>query len=568
MLVEVADDTRIARRETNEDSSLSVVLQPGESPWGFRAVVAVADGMGGHNAGDIASAMAIAAVEEVVVARGELPADAGLEADRASPHDVVAQAVRVAGARIWERAAAGFDLADMGTTLTIAALVEHTAVIAHVGDSRAWRVTPAGIEQLTQDHSWVAEQVRAGAMTPDQARRSPLRHQITRTVGTSRSVEPDLLEVEVREGEVILVSSDGLSESLSDREVHRIITGSADVADACARLLDAAVAAGAHDNVTVAAMALGPFLAPGGPEDAEQSVSVPEPEVAPGPAAEDAAGAAAEPQPPSDAAPQPSLPTHEPAAPSSGAPPQPADRPVTPEPPAVTHEAVPAAPPTPSDAHEPPTRVRDRRAIIAVGALLLFLAAGAALIFAWPTLHGRPAPPPDETAVMQVPTGPEGLAPEQPDLSAAEEVAPEAPAPADAVALTSLAITLERPTLTIAVAEQAGAAITEVDPLPGFDATLTDAGAVEYIFRNWPNSGPPLQEGRAWLEFMPRSSPEDASADESAVAEPSISDQPITWRAGDGDLDLLPGTWRCAYNSHAREEPLALFDFTLAAEAD
>lgn len=560
MLVQVADDTRVAQREANEDSSLSVSLPPGESPWGFRAVVAVADGMGGHNAGDVASGIAIAAVEEVVVARGGVPAEAGLQAGSA-PGEVVAQAVRVASARICDRAAGALDLAEMGTTLTIAALLDDTAVIAHVGDSRAWRVTAAGIEQLTQDHSWVAEQVRAGAMTPEEARRSPLRHQITRTVGTSRTVEPDVLEIEVREGEVILVSSDGLSECLSDQEVHRIIVGSADVADACTRLLDAAVAAGAHDNVTVAAMALGPFLAPVGAATSERPAAA-EPDSAPEAPAEEAPPAAAEPQAPPEPAEQPVMaePAAAPAEPlpvEPPAPPESAEQPVMAEPPAAPAQPLPPEPPARPEAPEAAGRSPSRQAIIALGALLLIVAAGAALIFAWPTLHGRPAPPPDETAIIEAPTGLDGLAPEEPGVPAAEEAAEETPAPEPPITLASLTITLERPTLTVAVADPTAAAITAVDPQPGFNAALSDAGAVEYAFRNWPNSGPPLQEGRAWLEFTLRSGPEDAAAEE-----------PITWRAGDGDLDLPPGTWRCAYNSHAREQPLALFDFTLATGGD
>jgi len=446
---------------------------------------------------------------------------------------VVAQAVRLAGTRICDRAAAALDLAEMGTTLTVAALLEDTAVIAHVGDSRAWRVTATGIDQLTQDHSWVAEQVRAGAMTPEEARRSPLRHQITRTVGTSRTVEPDLLEVEVHEGEVILVSSDGLSECLSDQEIHRILVGSADVADACTRLLDAAVAAGAHDNVTVAALAVGTFPGSGATEEVTE----------PGPAEEEPAAPDETPAP-----------AEEPTLAPAPTPATPPDRPIIAAPPQAPAEAPPAEEPV-ARLHEAAGRPPNRRAIIALGAVLLVVAAGAALIFAWPTLHGPQAAGPDQPPIIEAPTGPEGLTVEEPGETAADQATVATPVPEPPpITLASLAITLERPTLTLAAADPAAAAVTEVEPLPGFDAELSDAGAVEYRFRNWANSGPPLQEGRAWLEFTLRSGAEDAAAEE-----------PITWRAGDGDLDLPPGTWRCAYNSHARAAPLELFDFTLVA---
>ena len=237
------------------------------------------------------------------------------------------------------------------------------------------------------------------------------------------------------------------------------------------------------------------------------------------------------------------------------------ERPHTAEPPQAPAEALqapaealpaeePAAP-----LHEVAGRPPNRRAIIALGALLLIVAAGAALIFAWPTLRGPQAAGPDQPPIIEAPTGPEGLAAGEPEAATTEQApVEETPAPEPPITLASLAITLEQPVLSLAVADATAATITEVEPLPGFDADLSDVGAVEYRFRNWANSGPPLQEGRAWLEFTLRSDAEDAAAEE-----------PITWRAGDEDLDLLPGTWRCAYNSHVREAPLELFDFTLAA---
>ncbi len=217
------------KRRQNEDA---FVCEP--------PLFAIADGMGGAQAGEVASRLAAAVFEEGAAAvQGE---------------DGVATVVRAANARIFERAVHDPAVAGMGTTATVAVVdaAAATVTIAHVGDSRAYLYRLGSLEQLTTDHSLVGELVRSGRLTEDEAAVHPHRSVITRALGTDADVEVDTLTVDGAPGDLVLLCSDGLSAMVRDDEILRVLeaTGAAP-REAAEALVSAANAAGGEDNVTV-----------------------------------------------------------------------------------------------------------------------------------------------------------------------------------------------------------------------------------------------------------------------------------------------------------------------------
>ncbi len=201
---------------------------------------AVADGMGGARAGEVASGLVAAALGE--------------RAEGLHGATELAELVRDANARIFAHAAADPSAAGMGTTVTVASVDEAagTATIAHVGDSRAYRIAAGHLERLTADHSLVAELVRAGRLTEDEAVIHPHRSVITRVLGTEPVVEVDTTTARFAPGELLLVCSDGLTSMVRDDRILKLATESEFNPDAlAAALIGAANAAGGDDNVTV-----------------------------------------------------------------------------------------------------------------------------------------------------------------------------------------------------------------------------------------------------------------------------------------------------------------------------
>jgi protein phosphatase len=217
------------RRLGNEDA---YVVEP--------PLFVIADGMGGARAGEIAARIAADAFEE---AASETRDDVALRS-------IIADANR----RIWERSLADPATAGMGTTITVALVDEPSGRITfgHVGDSRAYRVRDGEIEQVTTDHSLVAELVQSGVLTPEEAERHPQRSAITRALGTESAVEADIFAIEAEEGDLFLLCSDGLSDMLTDREMASAIdSAGGDPKRAADALVRTANAHGGEDNVTV-----------------------------------------------------------------------------------------------------------------------------------------------------------------------------------------------------------------------------------------------------------------------------------------------------------------------------
>ena len=199
----------------------------------------LADGMGGHNAGDYASRYTV----EVIV-------NAVRNSSEHSPAVVIRRAIAEANQAVMEKARTDIDLEGMGTTVVVATVQDRELCVANVGDSRLY-VLGADMEQITKDHSYVQEMVRRGEISPEVARIHPDRNIITRAVGGGREVEVDFFEVELKDGDRILMCSDGLTDMLEDEEIFEIIKEKQKIEDAVEELIEAANDYGGNDNITV-----------------------------------------------------------------------------------------------------------------------------------------------------------------------------------------------------------------------------------------------------------------------------------------------------------------------------
>jgi PPM family protein phosphatase len=232
------------KREHNEDSLLVD---------GDLGLYIVADGMGGHQGGGTASRLAVETIrEDVRLAHERDPAIlAGDRAMEESPiRDVLRAAVEKACKSIFHAAQGDPNLQGMGTTVTALLLGGNKAFVAHVGDSRCYLVRHGGIFQVSEDHSLVNEQLKAGAITPEEARTSRFRNIITRSVGFEEQVAVDLLGFEVEAGDRVLICCDGLSNLVEDQEIHDLVAG-APADEAAKRLVDLANDRGGDDNISV-----------------------------------------------------------------------------------------------------------------------------------------------------------------------------------------------------------------------------------------------------------------------------------------------------------------------------
>lgn len=206
----------------------------------FPNLFLVADGMGGHRAGDTASRMCIEEVVRYI-----------LSTDLQTPVSAFDHAVQTANLAIYEKSRSFEELSGMGTTLVGTTIVDQTAYIINVGDSRLYHVRD-GIRQITVDHSLVEEMVKSGEIQKEEMRTHPNKNIITRALGTDAAVRPDCFEIEVQEGDVLLLCSDGLSNMLEDEEIEKIIKEHiSDMREAGERLVELANEAGGKDNISV-----------------------------------------------------------------------------------------------------------------------------------------------------------------------------------------------------------------------------------------------------------------------------------------------------------------------------
>jgi protein phosphatase len=225
----VASDTG-RRRRRNEDNY--VVAPP---------LFAVADGMGGAQAGEVASQLAASALE-------------GGDSDAQEATKRIDELIQEANRRIFDRATTDPSASGMGTTMTVALVEDGTVTLGHVGDSRAYVLRDGELEQLTDDHSLVAELVRGGKLSAEEAEHHPQRSVITRALGTDPDVDVDTFTVEAEDGDVFVLCSDGLTDMVGDDEIGEVLAASREnLKEAAEELVRRANKAGGQDNITVVA---------------------------------------------------------------------------------------------------------------------------------------------------------------------------------------------------------------------------------------------------------------------------------------------------------------------------
>jgi len=215
-------------REGNEDSYFV------QSP-----VFVVADGMGGHLAGDVASATAVEVIRKEI---GDV---------NASDPETLATVLKDANAEIHQKALDDESVRGMGTTCTLMIVDDSTAQLAHVGDSRAYLMRAGALKQITEDHTLVGRMVSEGKLDPDEAQHHPQRSIITRALGVDSEVEVDLISLELQDGDRLLLCSDGLSSMIETAEIQDALAADADPQEVADALVERANAAGGDDNITV-----------------------------------------------------------------------------------------------------------------------------------------------------------------------------------------------------------------------------------------------------------------------------------------------------------------------------
>jgi serine/threonine protein phosphatase PrpC len=206
---------------------------------------AVADGMGGHRGGDVASALALEAFVSTALAPDGEADDAGRRGQ------ALVEGVKEANQRVLERGEADRDLRGMGTTLTALLAEPDRLHLAHVGDSRAYLLRDGSLKQLTEDHTLVQRMVREGRLTPDEAARHPQRSILTRALGVEDDLHVDELTLDVHAGDRVLLCTDGLTSMVDGDRLERILKEETDTQAACDRLVEEANGAGGEDNITV-----------------------------------------------------------------------------------------------------------------------------------------------------------------------------------------------------------------------------------------------------------------------------------------------------------------------------
>ena len=217
-------------------------------------LMVLADGMGGYNAGEVASGIAVQIVTDLAseaAAREELnniDSHSGLMRQSIILRDAVYRSNKI----IYQTAQSQTHCEGMGTTIVCTIVADGTASIGHVGDSRIYLYRDTELRQLTRDHSWIDEQLKQGILTPEEARKHPLRNVITRALGSKDEVVVDVEDVELKPDDVLLLCSDGLTGMLEDDEIKEFVeSGKDDLHQTCKDLIAAANANGGDDNITV-----------------------------------------------------------------------------------------------------------------------------------------------------------------------------------------------------------------------------------------------------------------------------------------------------------------------------
>ena len=230
------------KRKVNQDYVYASDLPVGNLP----NLYIVADGMGGHKAGDLASSYAVQTIVESIEKSTET-----------RPALILQKAVRYASYRLFEKAAEREEYQGMGTTLVVLTVYGNEALAVNIGDSRLYEISGGEIVQISEDHSLVAELVRKGELSPVEARRHPDKNIITRALGIQDEAQLDLFPFHVEPGDRYLLCSDGLSNMVEDTELCRIISQEKDLSEIGAELILTANGNGGLDNIAVVLVEIG-----------------------------------------------------------------------------------------------------------------------------------------------------------------------------------------------------------------------------------------------------------------------------------------------------------------------
>lgn len=209
------------------------------------AILAVCDGMGGANAGSIASQTAVDTFTDCVAAH------LANRRDKLSLSDAVQEGVILANERVYERSLTDLACEGMGTTLVAALVTAKSCRVVNVGDSRAYLLSGGSIVQITRDHSFVEDLVERGIIRREEARNHPRKNIITRAVGVEPSVECDIFSPKLKKNDILLLCSDGLSNVVTDEELLSAVSGRRELSRAAQTLLELALERGAPDNITM-----------------------------------------------------------------------------------------------------------------------------------------------------------------------------------------------------------------------------------------------------------------------------------------------------------------------------
>lgn len=224
------------RRKINQDYVFASNHPVGNLPNLF----IVADGMGGHNAGDFASQFVVNTIRECIE-----------KSEEHNPVKLIGEAIQTANEKLLAESVENADLKGMGTTVVVTVVDGHFAYTANVGDSRLYLIEDDEIRQITQDHSLVEEMVRMGQITHEEARSHPDKHIITRAVGAGSKVNVDFFDYRLEPDSIILMCSDGLTNMVEDAEIEKIITSDQSVENRAKALVQAANDHGGKDNIAV-----------------------------------------------------------------------------------------------------------------------------------------------------------------------------------------------------------------------------------------------------------------------------------------------------------------------------
>ncbi|MBS1723186.1 MAG: Stp1/IreP family PP2C-type Ser/Thr phosphatase [Armatimonadetes bacterium] len=237
--VSVGAKTDLGRVRENNEDKFEFYIPDDEARLASKGLLfVVCDGMGGHEAGQIASELATKTFIDVYLNHPATEPEAALRAAVGAANRFVVDVARAVPSR-----------RGMGTTLSALVLLQDQGFIAQVGDSRIYRLREGAIEQLTVDHTWVEEMVRAGVMSREEAELHPNRHMILRAIGAEGDVEPDIFTFGLRESDIYVVCSDGLTNHVGDDDIARI-AGENGPSEAAWKLVSAALVGGGSDNTT------------------------------------------------------------------------------------------------------------------------------------------------------------------------------------------------------------------------------------------------------------------------------------------------------------------------------